>query len=417
MASGEDDRIARRKEFAKSWPLILGSFVGMMLGVAAIPLYVAGPLVRAMQADFGWSDDVLFACAALLSAGVTLASPVVGRLADRVALRIIGVVSLSALAACFTCLRLISGPAWQIEMIYFLLGFLGAGSGGIIYTKAIGARLAKARGIALGIILSSTGLTSFAAPLLVQWVQLNYGWRTVGPAIGGVILLIALPLVWFTLPSSCPLPVPSSDQPASAFVTSGGSPPSRALRDIRFYIILGSASLFGLLITSAIINIFPALVERGIASERAAQIASALGIAIIVGRLGVGYLLDHIRPAIVGVGIFMAGAAGAALFALATGNSAIMAVIFMGLLIGAEIDLMSFMVLWYFGVRSFGAIFGILFSLYTGTTIAGPILGAVLLRSGGYPLLYISTAATFVMAALAMLALCFVGPSRDGVST
>ncbi len=88
----------------------------------------------------------------------------------------------------------------------------------------------------------------------------------------------------------------------------------------------------------------------------------------------------------------------------------------MGLLIGAEIDLMSFMVLWYFGVRSFGAIFGILFSLYTGSTIAGPILGAVLLRSGGYPLLYISTAATFAMAALAMLTLCFVGPGRDAAS-
>ncbi len=75
---------------------------------------------------------------------------------------------------------------------------------------------------------------------------------------------------------------------------------------------------------------------------------------------------------------------------------------------------MSFMVLWYFGVRSFGAIFGILFSIYTGSTIAGPILGAVLLRSGGYSLLYISAAATFAMAAMAMLALCFFGPSRDG---
>ncbi len=397
---------------AQSWPLIFGSFVGMMLGVAAIPLYVVGPLVRAMQADFGWPDDVLFACAALLSAGVTLASPLVGRLADRVAPRIIGVTSLAALAACFACIGLISGPPWQIETIYFLLGLLGAGSGGIIYTKAIGARLVKSRGIALGIILSSTGLTGFAAPLLVQWVQLDHGWRAVGPAIGGLILLVAIPLVWITLPSSHLRAVSSSDQ-QHADMTSGGTLPSRALRDVRFYIILGSVSLFGLLITSAIINIFPALVERGVASGRAAQIASALGVAIIVGRLGVGYLLDYIRPAIVGVGIFLAGAAGAALFALGDGNGAIVAVICIGLLIGAEIDLMSFMVLWYFGVRSFGAIFGILFSIYTGSTIAGPLLGAILLRLGGYSLLYISAAATFAMAALAMLALCFVGPSRD----
>ncbi len=401
---------------AENWPLILGSFVGMMLGVAAIPLYVVGPIVRAMQADFGWSGNVLFACAALLSAGVTVATPLVGRLADRFPARVIGLVSLSALALCFACIGLISGPSWQIELIYFLLGLLGAGSGGIIYSKAIGARLVKARGTALGIILSSTGITAFGTPLLAQWILLSHGWRAVGPSIAGLILLVAVPFVWLTLPSSRPVAAPSADGEQQADITSGGTLPSRALRDIRFYIILGSASLFGLLITSAIINIFPALVERGIASERAAQIASTLGVAIIVGRLGVGYLLDYMRPAIVGVGMFLAGAAGTALFALADGNSAIVAVICMGLLIGAEIDLISFMVLWYFGVRFFGAIFGILFSLYTGSTIAGPILGAILLRSGGYPLLYMSAAATFAMAALAMLALCFVGPSRDAAS-
>ena len=53
----------------------------------------------------------------------------------------------------------------------------------------------RRRGLALGIALAGVGLGAALIPPLAQAVITNYGWREAYLAIGGVVLLISLPLI------------------------------------------------------------------------------------------------------------------------------------------------------------------------------------------------------------------------------
>ena len=190
---------------------------------------------------------------------------------------------------------------------------------------------------------------------------------------------------------------------------------AEAMRDPRFYLIMGMVILFGLFISALIINLVPILQAQGLTAARAAAIASSMGLAMIIGRLGVGWLLDRWPPSLVGAGTFAVGAIGSLLLALAGAEYALLTVISMGLLVGAEVDLLSFIVLRYFGVRNYGEIYGWLYGAYTLVSMACPPFGALLLEQGGYRLLFGSAAASFGLAVLLFVILAHVAGEVPGV--
>src|SRR5215831_347843 len=66
---------------------------------------------------------------------------------------------------------------------------------------------------------------------------------------------------------------------------------------------------------------------------------------VFVGRLGCGYLLDRIFAPYVAVGFFGAAALGIGLLWSGVGGSLVfVAAMLLGLLVGAELDLMAYMV-------------------------------------------------------------------------
>jgi cyanate permease len=90
----------------------------------------------------------------------------------------------------------------------------------------------------------------------------------------------------------------------------------------------------------------------------------------------------------------------------AVGGSALLAAVLMGFGVGAEADVMPYLVSRYFGLRALGELFGYLFSAYTLGVAVGPILmGAGYDSTGSYgtPLtilaiaLFAATAATLTL--------------------
>ena len=80
------------------------------------------------------------------------------------------------------------------------------------------------------------------------------------------------------------------------------------------------------------------------------------------------------------------------------------------MLIGAEGDLVPFLVKRYFGLKSFGAVYGCLISLFCLGTLAGPILlGVAFDRFHGYG--YAMAVAGVICVACSLLILA-VGPYR-----
>src|SRR6516164_11080177 len=84
---------------------------------------------------------------------------------------------------------------WDLCLYRFLLGVSEPGNftAGI---KAISAWFpTKERGVAIGVVVSGTGIGAVVAPPLALWLAFHFGWRTafVVPSFGGLLLL---PLWW-----------------------------------------------------------------------------------------------------------------------------------------------------------------------------------------------------------------------------
>jgi MFS family permease len=139
----------------------------------------------------------------------------------------------------------------------------------------------------------------------------------------------------------------------------------------------------------------------------AAFAASLFGAAGMIGRLGMGYLLDllpaervpTIAFSVVAAGIFM-------LYVGATGGSAYFAAMLIGFGYGAESATIPYLVGRYFGLRSFGEIYSYLFiTVPLGGALGSYLMGAGFDRRGSYQLVLLFCGVATVIAALMMLRL------------
>ena len=128
------------------------------------------------------------------------------------------------------------------------------------------------------------------------------------------------------------------------------------------------------------------LTDRGLTPGRAALTASLFGLATLAGRVVTGALIDRIFAPWV-MAVFFAGAIlGLLLFwAGAVGIGASAGALLLGLGVGAETDVMPYLVSRYFGLRALGAIFGCAFSAHVlGVAAGGYLLGVGFDAGGSY---------------------------------
>jgi MFS family permease len=167
-----------------------------------------------------------------------------------------------------------------------------------------------------------------------------------------------------------------------------------------------SASVHGCLI-----HLVPLLTDRGISPQSAALAASLLGGALLLGRVGAGYLLDHFVASAVASTFFCGAAFGfVLLWSGMTGGLAFAAAFLVGLGMGAEGDIIAYLVSRYFGLLAFGEIYGYAFAAFTLGGVVGPLLmGLGFDSTGSYRLVL----GIFVLASLAAAVLMTrLGPYR-----
>jgi MFS family permease len=162
---------------------------------------------------------------------------------------------------------------------------------------------------------------------------------------------------------------------AIALVRSGSGMRIRdALRDSQFYRLAAVVMLAAIGVGGLIVHLVPMLTDAGLTPAAAGRSAGMLGIAIIFARISTGILIDRIFAPLVAFWIFLV--AGFGCFLLARGGVAFApyAALFVGLAIGAEIDLISYFVVRYFGMKDYGKIYGWLYAIFMVGTSLGPVL-------------------------------------------
>jgi len=127
-------------------------------------------------------------------------------------------------------------------------------------------------------------------------------------------------------------------------------------------------------------------IDAGIPPAVATAIPSAFGIALIVARLGTGWLLDRVRATIIMPVFLIGGMAAALLYAYTpTAREAVVGAILAGLIVGAEFDVLSYMIPRYHGRKAFGKIAGSIFAVFQlGSAIGVFAVGAARAQTGSY---------------------------------
>jgi MFS family permease len=174
------------------------------------------------------------------------------------------------------------------------------------------------------------------------------------------------------------------------------------------YKLLMAAGLFSFTIIGIVVHFAPILTDSGVTPMKAAGIVSLIGIFSIIGRLGTGFLLDRFPGHKVGAVAFLIPIVACVLLLFYGSNSfshAVAAAIF-GLTVGSEVDVIAYLAAKHFGLKSFGALYGVLQMALAAGTAFGPLAaGAVFDNYGSYRPFLMLTIALMTASAIAIFSL------------
>jgi predicted MFS family arabinose efflux permease len=173
-----------------------------------------------------------------------------------------------------------------------------------------------------------------------------------------------------------------------------------AARGHRFWILLLSILCAYMGFSGIGTNLYPSMIDRGMDEDQASTVQSAFGIAIIVGRVVVGGLVDRFwAPGVAAVALALP-VGGALLFTTDPGFAlAICGALLIGFAAGAELDLMSFLAARYFGLAHYAKIYSILYAALAVCSGTAPMLFARVHDStGSYDLGFTAAAVLFALA-------------------
>ena len=395
LASPGDDELSR------GWTLILGSILGIGVGVISLPAAAVAFFMPALQAEFGWSRTTLSLASTIVTCAIVATSPIVGWLADRISALAIISFSLSALAAGFLALSTLGA-----DVRFYLAGFgimavLASGSSVVPYARLISANFVRRRGAALGMAMTGNGLAGVLLPLFLVPHTALQGWRSGFVLLAGLVLVV-VPLVVVLLWRSR-APARAS---VSANDTGGGMEFLQAIRTRTFVLLMSCFGLVMLGVMGLQIHFVSFLTDSGYSASTIGLFASIGGATAIVSRILTGWLADRYFAPRVAASMIAAASLLMAALAWRGGEWALLGTLAGGLAIGSEIDMIGYLTARYFGMRAYGRIYSLLYSAcLAGSSLSILAYGLAVDISGTYDQAIIVGSVLLAVSALMLLTL------------
>ena len=363
--------LARRR-----WWIVGASAIGLMCSGGPVNIFTFGVFLRPITEEFGIGRGT-FGSAMLITSWIsTLSGPFLGMLLDRWGARRILLPAILLFALATAAQALMTASLLVIYLLFALKGLMGAGQSPVAYALLVAKWFDRQRGLALGIAMAGVGLGTSVIPLLAAHLIGDYGWRLAYVGLGITILLLAgVPVALFVRDPVEAEPARAADHAALSLP---GITMAQAVRGWRFWALIVAFLLGVVALNGVLTQIVAILMDRGVALQAATGVLAASGIAALFGRILSGWCLDRFFGPYVAVAVFILPMIGSALFASGAGGAVPLAgALLCGCALGAEVDLMAFFISRYFGLRSYGKIFGTLFGFFAGATGVGPFLSGL----------------------------------------
>jgi MFS family permease len=360
------DRVTR------GWVIVLTSVLGIAVSFGSLVIFTFGVFLKPLSDRFGWSRAEVSLAFTLTALMVAIFSPFIGRLVDRLGARKVLLPCVAVYGAAFCCLALVKTLA-GLYAVYVLLGVVGNGTTQLCYARVISAWFDRRRGLALATMMAGVGAGAIGIPPLATWLIDAYGMREAYLLLGASIFVLGM------IPAALWLretpPGAGRGDAAQNTVRAPGMRGAEALRTPVFWLLLTGFFLFSVSVNGSVAHLIPLLTDRGIDSRTAALAASILGVLTLCGRLLTGVLLDRFFGSRVAGIFFGIAAVGVAILSQARDvPTAFLGAALIGMGMGAEADVMPYLISRYFGLNSFSEIYGYAFTAYALAGALGPLL-------------------------------------------
>jgi MFS family permease len=377
------------------WRVVLAACLGVMAGFGSLFVYTFAVFVKPLSAEFGWNREAISLGFGLAAVTLGLISPLLGRWIDRFGPRRIILPCMTVYCCAILSLAFLRSHLWQFYGTCVVLGLVGNGAAHLSYSRSISTWFQGRLGTALAFVMVGAGLGAMILPVVAQSMISQAGWRAAYLVLGCLALLLGLPLSWRYIRER------GLVRHESAPVSHSGMTWQQGLRSPAFWIIVAVLFVSSISMNGAITHLSALLTDRGITPRDAALCASMLGGSSLIGRIGVGWLLDRLFGARVALVVNLTTAAG--IFLLARTNSfavGCVAAAFIGIGAGGEAAITPYLLTRYFGLRAFSTLYGLTWTFYAAAGAIGPvILGRAFDLTGSYSSLLLTLAVTLAFAA------------------
>jgi MFS family permease len=334
--------------------------------------------------QFGWSRSQ-FALIGLALLPTLLVLPLVGRVTDRFGVRRVASIGTALMPLCFVGYSLQHGSFVYFLAISMCVLTVGSFSSPLVYSRLVAENYRRSTGLALTIVNCMPALLAIGVVPLLNIAIARFGWRVAYLGMGALTLaggIAALSLIPRGSGSGRepPAGLNAPDEPAT--------PELHVPRKGDYRLILRNGTLWTIIVATFLcllqtplhasqMNMM--LLDNGISTQAAANVVSVYALGTIIGRIGCGLALDRYATPFVASASMIAPAVG--LFLLGSpwnGVPLITGAMFLiGLSVGAESDLLPFVVARYFKLRIYNTTLSLVFAT---TFLAGGI-GSVLISA------------------------------------
>jgi len=360
----------------------IGCLIGMTVSQTPLLFSPFAIMLLPVSAQFGWGRGVMPAAQLAAAPVLTLLYPVVGRLLDLFGSRRVLVAGYLLSGLSVGALSQLNGSVTQLMVLYLAASVFTTLLAGIAFARVIAQIFQENRGIVLGLCLGvGGGIGAALMPPFTNFLLTHWGWRGGYVGIGLAPILVGLPAVLFLIPRTTTLSSGRATAPAS------GLSAAVAMRKPELSLLLGATLFSGIAIAGVNLHMAAIATDRGLSGAASAAMVSVVATSMMAGQLTAGFFLDRIATPRVAVPLFSAILVGIMLVHVSatTPRLLVLGAMLDGFGAGSEYGLLPYFVTRFFGLRSFGLLYGAIYGASAIATGLGPyIMGRTFDLTGSY---------------------------------
>ncbi len=379
--------MAHKPLISKSTATAVACIIGMMVSVVPFHIGTFPLFLQPVSHEFGWGRAAFAVSLNMSAILAALAAPFVGRAVDRLGARRLLVPSIILYALATMAQSLLTPSKPQFYLTYAVLGFTEAVAGPVAFSHLISSWFQERRGLMLSLVIGAAPAVSLMimAPT-THWLISSFGWRTAYLVLGLIILVLGAPAMAFLVKDPERAGPQTAAGRAAAVAALPGKSFVQVVTSVTYWAILVALVIHSLVVGGVRAHTVALLTDRGLPIGVATLAVSLSAMAGLLGNISAGVMLDRVQSPRIAAPFFVAALVGLLLLHHAVGAvPALIGASVLGFGIGAESGIGPYFFSRYFGMRSFGAVYGCLVSLLAISSGVGPmLLGMAFDRSGSY---------------------------------